>query len=156
MWYLDDGAIAGPKLAVLRALAPYFKTLVPLMVFSSTHLNVNDTVMVKLSIFPFEMKSSKTLNFEILGAPIGDFVFCAKYASQKCSKAQWLLHMLEDVGSVDPPQVALLLLRQCGSFCKDGTSCSLHTSVMYYSYAVYLLVYEYAHACAMFVIIACE
>ena len=63
------------------------------------------------------MKSSKALNFEILGAPIGDFVFCAKFASQKCAKAQELLHMLEDVGSMDP-QVALLRLRQCGSFCK--------------------------------------
>ncbi|KAL5499523.1 hypothetical protein EMCRGX_G010957 [Ephydatia muelleri] len=34
------------------------------------------------------MKSSKDLNFEILGAPIGDFVFCAKYASQKHAKAR--------------------------------------------------------------------
>ena len=84
------------------------------MIFSLTHLNVNNTVQ---SIFPSEMKSSKVLNFEILGAPIGDFVFYAKYASQKCAKAQGLLHMLEDVGSVDP-QVALLLLHQCGSFCK--------------------------------------
>ena len=41
--------------------------------------------------------------------------FC--YASQKRVKAQELLHMLEDVGSVDP-QVAQLLLRQCCSFCK--------------------------------------
>ena len=62
------------------------------------------------------MKSSNTLNFEILGAPIGDFVFCAKYASQKCVKAQELL-FFEDIGSVDP-QMALLLLPQCGSFCK--------------------------------------
>ena len=70
-----------------------------------------------LSIYPSEMKSSKDLNFEIPGAPIGDFVFCAKYASQKRAKAQGLLHMLEDVGSV-VPQVALLLLCQCGSFGK--------------------------------------
>ena len=57
------------------------------------------------------MKSSKELNFEILRAPIGDFVICAK--------AQDFLHMWEDVGSVDPhDQVALLLLRWCGSFCK--------------------------------------
>ena len=42
------------------------------------------------------MKSSKD-NSEILGAPICDFVFCAKFASQKRAKAQGLLHRLEDV-----------------------------------------------------------
>ena len=35
----------------------------------------------------------------------------AKYAFQKCAKAQGLLHMLEDIMSVDQ-QVALILLRQ--------------------------------------------
>ena len=116
MWYLDDGTMAGPKLAVLRALSIVQHLGPPNGLFVNTSkcelYSIGD-----LSIFPSEMKSSKDLNFEILGAPIGDFVFCAKYASQKHAKAQGLLHMLEDVGSVDP-QVALLLLRQCGSFCK--------------------------------------
>ena len=113
MWYLDDGAIAGPKLAVLHALSIVQDLGPPNGLFVNTSkcelYSIGD-----LSIFPPEMKSSKDLNFEILGAPIGDFVFCAKYASQKRAKAQGLLHRLEDVGSVDP-QVALLLLRQCGS-----------------------------------------
>ena len=113
MWYLDDGAIAGPKLAVLHALSIVQDLGPPNGLFVNTSkcelYSIGD-----LSIFPPEMKSSKDLNFEILGAPIGDFVFCAKYASQKRAKAQGLLHMLEDVGSVDP-QVALLLLCQCGS-----------------------------------------
>ena len=76
------------------------------MVFSLTHLNSTGD----LSILPSEMKSSKELNFEILGAPIGEFVLCAKYASHKRAKDQELLYMLEDiVGSMDS-QVALLLL----------------------------------------------
>eukprot|EP00731_Ephydatia_muelleri_P033192 Em0026g12a len=40
-----------------------------------------------------------------------------RVVSQKCAIASKLLSQLEEVGSVDP-QVALLLLRQCGSFCK--------------------------------------
>ena len=60
------------------------------------------------------MNSSKVLNFEILGAPIGEFIFCAKCTSQKRAKVQVFLCMLEDVGSV----VALCLLRKSGSFCK--------------------------------------
>ncbi|KAL5460165.1 hypothetical protein EMCRGX_G033593 [Ephydatia muelleri] len=114
MWYPDDGAIAGPKLAVLRALSIVQDLGPPNGLFVNTSkcelCSTGD-----LSIFPSEIKSSKVLNVEIIGVPIDDFVFCAKYASQKRAEAQGLLHMLEDVGSIDP-QVALLLLRQCGSF----------------------------------------
>ena len=56
-------------------------------------------------------------HFDILGAPIGDLVFCAKFVAQKQSEASKLVKELEAVGSIDP-QVALLLLRQCGSYCR--------------------------------------
>ena len=56
-------------------------------------------------------------HFEILGATIGYLVFCAKFVAQKQSEASKLLQQLEAVGSIDP-QVALLLLRQCGSYCR--------------------------------------
>ena len=87
MWYLDDGAIAGPKLVVLRALS-IVQDLGP-----PNGLSVNTSKCElystgDLSIFPSAMKSSKVLKFEILGAPIGDFAFCAKYASQKRAKAR--------------------------------------------------------------------
>ena len=55
-------------------------------------------------------------NFKILGAPIGDVIFCAKFLAQKRAKAVKLLSQLSGVGSLDP-QIALLLLRQCASFC---------------------------------------
>ena len=74
------------------------------------------------------MKSSKEIVFQILGTPIGDFVICAKYASQKLAKAQELLHIMEDVGSVggtaSPLSVWQLLY--------DGTSCLFYTSPLSY------------------------
>ena len=39
------------------------------------------------------------------------------FFAHKHADASMLLEQLEDVGAVDP-QVALLLLRQCGGFCK--------------------------------------
>ncbi|KAL5517587.1 hypothetical protein EMCRGX_G003165 [Ephydatia muelleri] len=70
-----------------------------------------------LSTFSDEMKRSNVPHFEILEAPIGDLVFCAKFVAQKQSEASKLLQQLEAVGSIDP-QGALLLLRQCGSYCR--------------------------------------
>ena len=60
------------------------------------------------------MKRSNVPHFEILGAPIGDLVFCAKFVVQKQSEASKLLQQLEAVGSIDP-QVALLLLDNVGA-----------------------------------------
>ena len=70
-----------------------------------------------LSSFSEETRRSNVPHFEILGAPIGELVFCAKFVAQKQSDASKLLKELEAVGSIDP-QVAVLLLRQCGSFCR--------------------------------------
>ena len=59
------------------------------------------------------MKISHESNFEILGAPIGDVILCAKFLAQKGAKA---VRLLPKVGSLDP-QIALLLLYHC-AFCK--------------------------------------
>ena len=48
------------------------------------------------------MKKSNVPHFEILGAPIGDFLFCANYIAQKRSDASKLLQHLAQVGSSDP------------------------------------------------------
>lgn len=69
-----------------------------------------------LSMFPSEMRRSNVPHLEIIGAPIGDTILCAKVVSQKCAIASKLLSQLKEIGSVDH-QVALLLLRQCGMFC---------------------------------------
>ena len=68
-----------------------------------------------LSSFPPEMKVSRVPNLEILGAPIGDPIFCAKFLAQKRADAAKLLSQLAEVGAEDP-QVAFLLLRQCAAF----------------------------------------
>ena len=62
------------------------------------------------------MKKSNALNFEILGAPIRDPIYCAKFIAENSAIASMFLAPLKEVGSVDS-EVALLLLRQCGGFC---------------------------------------
>ena len=111
-------------LMMVLLLAP----LQPLLVFSPSsktvdhHLAFTSTspkceLLSDLSSFPDEMKRSNVPHFEILGAPIGDLLFYAKFVAQKQSEASKLLQQLEAVGSIDP-QVALLLLRHCGSYCR--------------------------------------
>ena len=70
-----------------------------------------------LSDFPQEMKVSQEPNFEVLGAPIGDPIFCAKVLAQRRAKVAKLLSHLVTVGSLDP-RAALLLLCQCAGYCK--------------------------------------
>ena len=62
------------------------------------------------------MKKSNVPHFDILGAPIGDFLFCAKYIAQERTASK-LLQQLAQVVSSDP-HVAMLLLRQCEGFCR--------------------------------------
>ena len=66
---------------------------------------------------PVDIKRFNEPNMEILGAPVGDIIFCAKFMAQKQARAARLLTQLTEVGSIDP-QIALLLLRHCASFCK--------------------------------------
>ncbi|KAL5466808.1 hypothetical protein EMCRGX_G030958, partial [Ephydatia muelleri] len=63
------------------------------------------------------MKRPSTPNLEVLGRPIGDIIFCAKFVANQRAKACALISRLQQVGSKDP-QVAYLLLHFCGSFCK--------------------------------------
>ena len=70
-----------------------------------------------VNLFRGELIRSSSPNIVILGVPIGDLEFCSNYISNKCASAKLLLHKLEEVGAQDA-QVALVLLRLCGSFCK--------------------------------------
>ena len=63
------------------------------------------------------IQSSQVPHFEILGAPIGDFLFCSKFIASRHKIASKLFSNLEEVASIDP-QVALILLRLCAGFCK--------------------------------------
>ena len=113
-WYIDDGVVAGPIAAIARVLAIIQDRGPPL----GLYINIAKCELFSLSdrnLVPShadEMKRSNVPHFEILGGPIGDLVFCAKFVAQKQSEASKLLQQLEAVD----PQVALLLLRQCGSY----------------------------------------
>ena len=112
-WYTDDGVVAGPISAVLRVIS-IIKDLGPHL---GLHINLSKCELFSvndISRFPDGMKKSNVPHFDILGAPKGDFLFCAKYIAQKRTDASKLLQQLVQVGSSDP-HVAMLLLRQCGS-----------------------------------------
>ena len=110
-WYLDDGALAGERSAVLRALQ-LIEELGP-------HLGLNIKVSRGgKSLFPPVVKSSLLLpNLVILGVPIGDYVHCAQFILEKCTISKALLNALVDVSAVDL-HVAFSLLCMCGSYCK--------------------------------------
>ena len=100
-WYIDDGVIAGPKQAVAHALSIIQELGPPL----GLHINIAKCELYSpcdLSLFPSDMKRSTSPHFEILGAPIGDILFCGKFVAQKRTEALHLLKQLEEVGSVDP------------------------------------------------------
>ena len=115
-WYLDDGVMAGPRSSLCRILSllqeegPALGIIVnlPRCEAFSRH---------GLDMFPLLMKKSDKPSLEILGIPISDQEFCSSFISKKHTKAKILLSLLEEVGIVGP-QVALILLRFCGAFCK--------------------------------------
>ena len=116
-WYIDDGVVAGPIAAIAHVLAIIQDRGPPL----GLYINIAKCELFRvsdLSTFPDEIKRSNVFPpIEILGVPIGDLVFCATFVAQKQSEASKLLQHLEAVGSIDH-QVALLLLRQCESYCR--------------------------------------
>ena len=115
-WYMDDGVIAGPKQAALQALSIIKQLGPPLGLF----INTSKCELFSkggLRGFPDVMKKSNALIFEILGAPIGDPIFCARSIAEKRANASKFLALLKEVGSV-VSHVALLLLLQCSSFCQ--------------------------------------
>ena len=71
-------------------------------------------------------------HFNILGAPIGDFSFCAKYIAQKRTDASKLLQQLAQVGSSD--HVAMLLLRQCGGVCRLMIHLTMQNNPTFFSW----------------------
>ena len=115
-WYMDDGVLAGKRSALVCALSLIMElgpSLGLLVNIGKCELFCKNDV----SMFPEDLKVSTVPHFEILGAPIGDYIYCASFVSTKRSEALKLLLKLEDVAIKDP-QVALLLLRMCGSFSK--------------------------------------
>ena len=53
-------------------------------------------------------------NFE--NVPVGNAKYCAEYVKKKCSSSAF--RAIDAISAIDDPQVALMLLRLCSSFCK--------------------------------------
>ena len=99
-WYVDDGVLAGNHTAVSHALqlieemGPDFGLSIRLAkckLFSPT---------IKFS-FPSVAKSSCLKNLDILGAPIGDYLFCAHFIAERCAQAKKLLPVLLEMVDSD-------------------------------------------------------
>ena len=114
-WYLDDGVLSGTKSVICRAVT-LIQRLGPALGLCINHAKCELFSCTVLPDFPQEMKVSHEPNFEVLGAPIGDPIFCATSLAQRHAKTAKLLSHLVTMGSLDP-QVALLL-RQCAGYCK--------------------------------------
>ena len=113
-WYLDDGVLCGPRATVLSALV----TLQRSTPASGLAVNLDKCELFSrtaLGEFPASIRRSSSPNIEILGAPIGDKVYCSSYIRDKRAEAKKLLSLLPEL---ENPQVALSLLRTCGSFCR--------------------------------------
>ena len=64
---------------------------------------------------PSDFKIVRGKNFELLGGPVGDAAFCDQHTQARVTKACKLLQAL---GELPDPQVALRLLRHCAGFAK--------------------------------------
>ena len=113
---MDDGVLAGKKASVLWAVSILEEFGPSLGIF----INLSKCDLFSrndLNSFPAAMKTAHLPHMVILGTPIGDYLFCAKFIASKRLDAVKLLSKLVEVATIDP-QVALILLRLCGSFCK--------------------------------------
>ena len=115
-WYLDDGVLAGPKHAVLRALS-IIEDLGPSLGIFINSSKCELFSHSDISMFHHVMKASHVPHLDILGTPIGDYLYCTGFFAAKRVEFTKLLSKLEDVSVIDP-QVAFNMLRLCSGFCK--------------------------------------
>ena len=126
MHYLDDGLLAGDLVTVSRAFALVQQRAATL----GLELNVGKCEVVVLhdeavsslaGHFPQALLceddgSSKALrNFEFLGAAIGENAYVQSHTTERAAKAGALL---DSIGELEDPQVALRLLRASGGFAR--------------------------------------
>lgn len=126
MFYLDDGLLAGDVGAVAHALQHVQQRSAEI----GLQLNLNKCKVVAVgatpdSAFPGPLppslcatadgQSRVVRDFEFLGAPVGSAPFVADSIRQRVTAAAALL---DAIGGLDDPQVALRLLRHSASFCR--------------------------------------
>ena len=92
-WYLDDGVLAGNHTAVLHALQ-LIEKMGPTLGFSINLAKCELFSPTIKSSFPPVVKSSCFPNLDILGAPIGVYLFCAHFIAERYVQAKKLLSVL--------------------------------------------------------------
>ena len=117
--YLDDCCLAGDYRAVAQAL----QHLKDACAAIGLKLNTDKCELIPMAgaqahiiqHFPSDMILRADGNFELLGGPIGSADFSNQHTQQRVDKASKLL---QAIGALPDPQIALLLLRYCASFSK--------------------------------------
>jgi len=124
--YLDDLCLAGDAHAVATAIATLKQRCSDIGLRLSTGTPADkgkcETVLVgqaastvDVRLFPQDFNIVRDGNFELLGGPIGSAEFCNRHTQSRVTKAA---RVLEALGELPDPQVALQLLRRCGAFSK--------------------------------------
>ena len=122
--YLDDCVFGGDFSIVIRAIALLRDAAKEI----GLELNwdkcklicLADTVAhIDQTLLPSEICPLAAQGFKLLGAPIGPKSFCDALTAKRVKKNE---ELLEEIGALPDPQVALLLLRSCASFGKIAFS----------------------------------
>ena len=99
-WFLDDGIITGRRSDVQRALSLIDELGTTLGIYINLPkcelFSQKDT-----SSFPASMNSCHLPNMNILGAPIGNYLHCAKFIAGKLDEAKKLLSQLGEVAVLE-------------------------------------------------------
>ena len=120
--YLDDCVLAGTSDAVAAAFADLQSAAAEIGL--KVALGRDKSLLIPCapashtfdsSRFPAELEVQRDGNFDLLGAPIGSATHCHAHTSKRVAKACQLLQAL---GELPDPSVALRLLRHCASFGK--------------------------------------
>jgi len=124
--YLDDLCLAGDAQAVATAITTLTQRCSDIGLRLSTGTPEDkgkcETVLVgqaastvDVRLFPQDFNIVRDGNFNLLGGPIGTADFCNRHTQSRVTKA---VRVLEALGELPDPQVALQLLRRCGAFSK--------------------------------------
>ena len=113
VWYLDDGTIVGDPKEVEKA----WKTILEEVQKVGMKVNQGKCELIcpkgESGAVPKVWARVHVIfggGFELLGAPVGDKVFCEDYVGKRIAKIEAALKNLE---KVDDPQIEMLLIRSC-------------------------------------------
>ena len=118
--YLDDMVLAGEQQAVAEAFHHFKGAALDIgLEFNTSKCEIIPAAGHRANLnkhfFPEDVKFIEDGNFELLGGPIGTDNHCNQHTQARVDKAK---EILDALGELPDPQVALVLLRHCGSFSK--------------------------------------